>query len=67
MKIKFRIALAANRDADWNAYGFPSGDNWDEVMDAFETLENEQRFWVEGEVEVADEPVLVQAAAIKTA
>lgn len=63
MKIKVRVAVAANSDGQWQAYGFQDAE-WDEAMDAFDTLPGEQRFWIEAEIEVADAPAVVVGAAI---
>ena len=67
MKIKVRIALAANAAGEWAAYGFPTGKDWADVMDAFDGLEAEQRFWVEAEVEIAEEPTTVTATTVQPA
>lgn len=64
MKIKVKVAVAANADGNWHAYGHASGDTWDELMDAFDLLDGEQRFWVEAEIEVADEPATVLGEAM---
>jgi hypothetical protein len=67
MKIKVRIALEANAAGDWAAYGFPDGKEWDDVMDAFEALDAGQRFWIEAEVEVAEQPTTIQATEVRAA
>ena len=59
MKIKVKIAVGANPNGEWYAYGFPQAESWEECTDAFELLEGEQRFWVEAEIEVADETTVV--------
>lgn len=59
MKLKIKIAVAASPDGQWVAYGFPSATSWDDAMDAFERFDNEQRFWVEAEIEVAEQPTTV--------
>jgi len=64
MKIKIRVAVAANSNGEWNAYGYPTKMNWETIMDAFERLDNEQRFWVEAEIEVPDQPPTFQAEAV---
>ncbi len=53
MKIKVKIAVAANADGQWHAYGYQDAE-WDDAMDAFDVLSGEQRFWVEAEIEVAE-------------
>jgi hypothetical protein len=62
MKIKVKIAVAANADGEWHAYGYQDA-QWDEAMDAFDQLHGEQRFWVEAEVEVAETTVTVAGIA----
>lgn len=60
MKLKVKIAVAANSDGEWHAYGYRSTDDgWDDMMDSFDMLTGEQRFWVEAEIEVADQPAHV--------
>ncbi len=59
MKLRIKIAVAANAEGEWAAYGFPSQESWDDTMDSFDTLDGEQRFWVSAEIEVADEPPTV--------
>ncbi len=54
MKLKVKIALAANAEGEWHAYGFRQGKDWIDMMDAFELLDGEQRFWVTAEIEVAE-------------
>lgn len=67
MKIKVRIALAANREGEWSAYGYRGHDDWGSIMDTFERMDGEQRFWIEAEIDVPDEIPAIQAGAIKTA
>lgn len=67
MKIKVRIAVAANSAGQWNAYGYPQESDWDATMDGFERMDNEQRFWVEAEIDVPDEIPTVKATAVETA
>lgn len=64
MKIKVRIAVAANRHGDWHAYGFKGATSWQECMDAFEMIDDEQQFWVEAEIEVADERPTFQGESV---
>lgn len=63
MKIKIKIAVAANAAGNWVAYGYPEADSWGNAMDSFDYMPNEQRFWVEAEIEVADEPPAVAGRA----
>jgi hypothetical protein len=68
MKVKIKVAVAANSEGSWNAYGYSGhGDDWDDIMDAFEALYNERRFWVEAELDVPDDLPTVQAGSVKTA
>ncbi len=59
MKMKIKIAVAANADGEWHAYGFQSALSWEDAMDSFDGLYGEQRFWVEAEIEVVDKPTVV--------
>jgi hypothetical protein len=64
MKIKMRIAVAANAEGEWNAYGFHNHDGWHDVMDGIESLDNEHRFWVEAEIDVPDDVPVVAASSV---
>lgn len=64
MKLKIKIAVAANADGEWAAYGFPGARDWNDAMDSFDSLDGEQRFWVEAEIEVADDPPVIAGAAL---
>lgn len=59
MKIKVRIAVAANADGEWHGYGYQDA-TWEHAMDSFEPLSGEQRFWIEAEIEVAEAPLTVR-------
>lgn len=63
MKVKVKIAVAANADGHWNAYGWHGCESWGETMDAFDALENEHRFWIEAEVDVPDSEQVVAGKA----
>jgi len=60
MKFHIKIAVAANSDGEFLASGFTSAESWEEAMDAFEQLDHEHRFWVEAELEIADQPPTIE-------
>lgn len=62
MKIKVRIAVAANADGEWHGYGYQDA-QWEEAMDSFDPLSGEQRFWIEAEIDVAEQPTSVVGTA----
>lgn len=63
MKLKIKVAVAANADGKWHAYGFPTQESWQDAMDSFETLDGEHRFWIEAEVDVPDVVPVIDAMA----
>jgi hypothetical protein len=63
--VKVKIALEIGPEGNWQAYGFPSADH-DECLNAFESIENSARYWIEAEVPVPDaEPAVIVGKAVE--
>lgn len=64
MKLKIRIAVAANDKGEWFAFGSRGTEKWGHAMETFDALDGEQKFWVEAEIDVAESTIpTVQAVA----
>lgn len=62
MKLKVRIAVAANAEGEWYAYGYGAREGWDEIMESFDRMDGEQRFWIEAELDIPDQIPVVEGA-----
>lgn len=64
MKLKIRVAVAANAAGEYFAYGHSGTAEWSHLTETFDALDGEQKFWVEAEIDVAEQviPVVVGAS-----
>lgn len=65
MILTVRIAVAANAKGEYFAYGHHASDGqWNHLTETFDQLDDEQKFWVEAEIEVAEHPIPVVAGTV---
>lgn len=67
MKLKIRIAVAANDKGEWFAVGSHGTQNWEHAMETFDALEGEQKFWVEADLDVSEQAIPTVSAVASAA
>ena len=60
MKLRVKIAVAANAKGEYFAYGHHASDGkWSHLTETFDQLDDEQKFWVEADIDLAEQPIPV--------
>jgi len=63
MKLRVKIAVAANIHGEFLASGYTDCKSWEEALGAFGPLDQEQRFWVKVDLDIPDQLPTIEGVA----